>query len=65
MKAKTTIDPMKGVVNPESLVAQLNKLKAGDSNAKSYVRGSLQVLERKPPNPLIVPILRRAMEKYR
>lgn len=58
------IDPMKGVVNPELLIEQLRKLKAGDSSAKSYIRGSLQVLDRNPPNKLIVPMLRKAMEKY-
>jgi hypothetical protein len=58
------IDPMRGVVNPESLVDALRKLKAGDSEAKSYIRGSLQVLERRPPNKFVVPMLRKALEKY-
>lgn len=57
-------DPMKGVVNPESLIDQLRKLKAGDLSAKSYIRSSLQVLGKNPPNKLIVPTLRKAMEEY-
>jgi hypothetical protein len=58
------VDPMKGVVNPESLTTMIKALKAGDPAAKSYIRGSLQVLERRPPNKHIVPILRKALEKY-
>jgi len=52
-------DPMSGVVNPDLLVDHLRK---GDY---SYIRGSLQVLERKPPNPFIVPILKKALERLR
>lgn len=59
-----TVDPMKGVGKPDEMLKQLRKLKEGDSYAKSYVRGSLQYLERHPPNKLIVPLLRKALEKY-
>jgi hypothetical protein len=58
------VNPMAGVVNPDKLAVQLQKLKRGDSFAKSYVRGSLQWLERRPPNKHIVPVLRKALEKY-
>jgi hypothetical protein len=61
---KQTIDPLKGVHNPDLLVEQLAKLKAGDRNAKNYIRGSIQYLDRFPPNKLIVPILRKALEKF-
>lgn len=67
MKAEgngSRVDPLKGVVNPESLVEQLKNLKAGDIYAKSYIRGALQYLERRPPNKHIAPILRKALEKY-
>jgi len=50
---------MKGVVDPPSLIAALRR---GDF---SYLRGSLQVLERKPPNPFIVPIIKKRMEQIR
>lgn len=57
-------DPLKGVLNPESLVLELKRLAAGAHDAKSYIRGSLQVLERKPPNPYIVPLLKKALARY-
>ena len=56
---ETRPDPLKGVHQPELL---LERIKAGDT---SYVRGSLQYLERKPPNPFIVPVLKKVLEKYR
>lgn len=56
---ETRKDPLKGVHQPELL---LERIKARDY---SYVRGSLQVLERKPPNPYIVPVLKKALEKFR
>jgi hypothetical protein len=59
MKATNRIDPFKGVVNPDTLVAALKR------RDTSYVRGSLQVLERKPPNPFIVPLLKKALERFR
>ena len=61
-KYKTKINPMKGVVKPEELRKQIQACVAGDSNARSYLRGAIQYLERKPPNPYIVPVLRKALE---
>lgn len=61
--AKSKIDPMKGVVKPDVLIENMRKMVAGDANARSYCRGSLNYLSRKPPNPYIVPLLQRAMEK--
>ena len=56
---------MQGVYNPESLVEQLRKLKAGDSNARSYIKGSLQWLEKHPPNKHVVPFLKAVLEKFK
>ena len=64
MKAKSTVDPFKGIVKPDVLKAQVRKCLKGDHNARSYVRGSLAYLERKPPNPKIVPVLKLALEKF-
>ncbi len=50
---------MKGVVKPDELIAALRKADV------SYVRGALQFLERKPPNPFVVPILKKALERFR
>lgn len=58
------IDPFKGVVNPDSLRDEMRKMAAGDWDAKSYVRGALKYLEKHPPNKYIVPLLRKAMERY-
>lgn len=62
---KSKIDPMKGVVKPEVLREYLLKLRENSAYARSYIRGSLQYLQRHPPNPHIVPILRHALEKFK
>jgi len=54
---------MKGVYNPEALAEQICAHVAGTGNAGSYLRGSLQFLERFPPNPFIVPLLRKALHE--
>lgn len=59
MKQQDRPEPLKGVVKPDILVDRLRK---GDL---SYLRGSLQVLERKPPNPFIVPIIKKRLEQLR
>jgi hypothetical protein len=59
-----TIDPFAGVVKPDELKVELKRLARGAHDARSYIRGALQWLERKPPNPYIVPLLKRAMERY-
>lgn len=63
MKSKSRVDPFKGVVNPDALRDQMRKMVAGNANAKSYCRGALNYLERKPPNPFIVEVLRKALER--
>lgn len=62
MKTKPRVDPFKGVVNPDTLKDAMRKMVSGDAKSKSYCRGALQYLERKPPNPFIVKVLRKAME---
>ena len=52
-------DPMKGVVKPAELVTAIRQANV------SYMRGALQYLERKPPNPFIVPVLKKALERLR
>jgi len=59
------IDVMKGVVKADVLSDALRSLRDGEHNARSYVRGALQYLTHKPPNPHIVPLLRHALEKYK
>ena len=63
MKTKGRVDPFKGVVNPGILKENIRKMMDGDDRARSYCRGALQFLERKPPNPHIVKVLKRAMER--
>lgn len=63
MKSKSRVDPFKGVVNPDALRDQIRKMVAGNASAKSYCRGALNYLERKPPNPFIVEVLRKALER--
>ena len=58
------IDPMKGVVKGDVLSEQLRLLRDRERNARSYVRGALQYLQRKPPNPHIVPLLTYALRKF-
>lgn len=58
------IDPMEGVVKADVLSESLRSLRNREHNARSYVRGALQYLQRKPPNPYIVPLLRFALEKF-
>ncbi len=55
----------KGVHNPELVIEAIRNLRNGDMNAGSYLRGSIQYLERFPPNPLVVPLLRRALHEFR
>lgn len=54
-----------GVHNPDLVVAAVRNLQEGDRDAESYLRGSIQFLERKPPNPFIVPLLRKALHEFR
>jgi hypothetical protein len=54
----------RGVHNPESLIEQIRAYAAGDGNAGSYLRGSLQYLERFPPNKLIAPLLRKTLNEF-
>ncbi len=58
------IDPMAGVVKSDVLLASLRSLRNRELGARSYVRGALLYLTRFPPNPYIVPILNRALEKF-
>ena len=62
-KNKSKIDPMKGVVNADILKQELRNMVDGKPNARSYVRGALNYLERKPPNPFIVKVLKKALER--
>lgn len=55
----TAPNPLEGVEKPEELIAALRR---SDS---SFVRGSMQVIQRNPPNPYIVPLLKKALEKFR
>ena len=59
------IDPMRGVVKPEELKKQIRACVAGNGHATSYLFGARKFLIRHPPNPYIVPLLTRAMEKAR
>lgn len=63
MKAKNRIDPWRGVVNPDLLIAAIKR------RDYSYVRGALNYLQgtkkRKPPNPYIVPFLTKALERIK
>ena len=63
MKSNSKIDPFKGVVKPEILREQIKASARGDRKAWSYCRGALNYLERKPPNPFIVKILKKVLEK--
>ena len=58
------VDPMKGVVKPDVLSESLRSMRNREQGARSYVIGSLKYLERHPPNPHIVPVLRYALEKF-
>ena len=64
MKAKSRVDPLVGVVKPDTLKEQIVLCCRGDANARSYVRGSLAYLAKKPPNPYIVPVLEKALVKF-
>lgn len=61
----STIAVMKGVHNPEALIEQIRAHVAGNGNAGGYLRGSIQYLERKPPNPFVVPLLRKVLHEFR
>ena len=63
MKGKS-ISPLTGVVKPEVLVVHIKQCCDGMDRSKSYLRGALQYLERKPPNPFIVPLLKKALQRY-
>ena len=63
MKSKSRVDPFKGVVNPHLLKAEIKKATDGDAKARSYCRGALNYLQRKPPNPFIVKILKKVLER--
>lgn len=62
-KNKSRVDPFKGVVNPDILKTEMKKMVAGDAKSRSYCRGALNYLERKPPNPFIVKVLKKALER--
>lgn len=60
---KSKIDPFAGVVKADVLKEHIRGLINGKRESFSYIRGSLQYLERHPPNKYIVPLLKRAQEK--
>lgn len=62
---KPKINPMEGVVKPEILAVHMRQSIAGIRNSYSYVRGALQFLERRPPNPYICQLLELTLEKSR
>lgn len=62
---KPRVDPMTGVVKPEILTVHIKECCGGMAKSRSYLRGAIQVLERKPPNLFIVPLLKKALEKFR
>lgn len=63
MRKKITVNPFKGVVKSDVLKENIRKACNGDTNAKSYCRGALAYLERKPPNPFVVKVLKKALER--
>lgn len=65
MENKVKIDPFKGVVKPDDLRTHMQKCAAGENYSRSYVRGALHWLQKKPPNPYIVPLLQKVLEKYK
>jgi len=54
---------MAGVAKPDELKGHIRLAVTGDWNSRSYVRGALRYLEQKPPNPFVVPILKKVLEK--
>jgi len=50
---------MTGVVKPDELVEAIKK------RDSSYVRGALQWLREHPPNKHIVPLLEKALERFK
>lgn len=64
MKNNSKVDAFKGVVKPDVLKEHMKNCVKGDDKSRSYVRGALQFLERKSPNPFIVPLLKKTLEKY-
>lgn len=65
MKTMIKIDPLKGIVKPDELVAQLRKLRDGNWDARSYVTGAAKYLRCHPPNEHIVPLLEKALVKFK
>lgn len=63
MKGKS-INPLTGVVKPEILTVHIKQCCDGMDRSRSYVRGAVQYLERKPPNPFIVPLLKKALQRF-
>lgn len=63
MKAKDRVDPFKGVVKADILREHMKMCCVGGRDSESYIRGALKVLETKPPNPFIVPLLKKAIER--
>lgn len=61
---KSTLAAMKGVHNPEKLAEQIRACVTGNYDARGYLNGAIQVLERNPPNNIIVPLLRRARDEF-
>ena len=65
MKANPKIDPFRGIVKPEQIVQALKKLRDSERDAAGYIRGVIRFYEKNPPNELIIPFLRRALEKFK
>lgn len=58
------VNPMKGVVKPDILVVHMRQCCEGRDKSRSYVRGALQYLRQKPPNPNIIPLLKLTLERF-
>lgn len=61
--SNSKLDPFEGVVKPDELREQIRGCVAGNDKSRSYCRGALQFLQRRSPNPYIVPLLKKVLEQ--
>jgi hypothetical protein len=61
---ETKIDPFENVGKPEQIIAAIKKLNEAPVRPE-YLRGVIKFYEKRPPNPYLVPFLRRVLERFK
>lgn len=61
-----TINVFEKVSKPEEIVGAIKRLRdSKDRLAASYLIGVMKFYEKKPPNPVLIPFIKKVLEKFK